>query len=79
MLLNNADFAWAARHYEDTPEYLPELLRIVNMQYSNFYGAERKNDSEENEYKISYGYDAGDFESILKIAESGNLIEQMVP
>lgn len=75
MFLNDADYAWAGRHYSDSPEYLPELARLPNMQYVDFYNIRRlQNTDRETQYMISYSYDNHDFESMVTVSEEKGLI-----
>lgn len=75
MFLNDADFAWAGRHYSDSPEYLPELARLPNMQYVDFYDIRwLQNTDGETQYVISYSYDDQDYESTVTVSEEKGLI-----
>lgn len=80
MMLQEADFAWAGRHFSDTPEYLPELVRLPNMQFVDFYGIQLREEGEAgNLYVIPYGYNRGYFESTAVVSEEKGLIVQFQP
>lgn len=58
IFLNKTDFAWVGRHYYDQPEYLPELLRVTNMQYVDYYVQQILQEDEKTViYQIGYVYD----------------------
>lgn len=69
MLLCRADLEWAKRHYEDTPEYIWNFLKIRNMQYVRVRSLEEV-ESEEGyiTYLIKYSYDGKGFSRHLLLS-----------
>lgn len=75
MFLSEVDFAWVERHYYDEAEYLPEELRLPNMQYVDFYSIDFVQENENiEEYRISYGYNQKWFESTIMVSKSTGMI-----
>lgn len=67
MFLDEADFAWAGRHYYDTPGYLPDLLKTTNMQYVDLVSKEIIEEGDQRTYRLGYTYGGKDFYSDLTL------------
>ena len=75
MFQSEVDFAWVERQYYDEAEYLPEELRLPNMQYVDFYSIDFVQENENiEEYRISYGYNQKWFESTIMVSKSTGMI-----
>lgn len=60
--------AWAKRHYEDEPEYIPDALKAANMVYASCWSPEQIDESGVS-YQIGFSY--GDRSASVILTLSG--------
>ncbi len=59
--------AWAGRHYEDEPEYIPDKLKISRMLYANCWNPGQADDSGVK-YQIGFSYGNRSTSAVLTLS-----------
>ena len=79
LLYDQNSLEWAARHYNDTPEYIPELLNTENMIFPNLDDMELMEQTDGREvWQIYYSYASRSFvRRFVLVYDDGWKIESM--
>lgn len=68
LLYDKNDVAWASRHFQDEPGYLPEKLYVRNMVFVDFDTIELTEETENScSYTVIYRYDGQRFTNVLTL------------
>lgn len=68
LLYDKNDVAWASRHFQDEPGYLPEKLYVRNMVFVDFDAVELTEETENScSYTVVYWYDGQRFINVLTL------------
>ena len=68
LLYDKNDVAWASRHFQDEPGYLPEKLYVRNMVFVDFDTIELTEETENScSYTVVYRYDGQRFTNVLTL------------
>lgn len=79
LLYDESSLEWAGRHYNDTPEYIPELLDTENMIFSNLDNIVLAERTEGREvWQIYYSYALRSFaRNVVLVYDDGWKIESV--
>lgn len=68
LLYDDNDLAWAARHFQDEPGYIPEKLYVRNMVFVDFDICELTEEAENScSYTVIYWYDGQRFTNVVTL------------